>query len=392
MTDLPDMFRESLRDLADQAEPTDLYAAAVHRSRRIARREATVGTGAALLTLGVLISGLWRMPSGNPVENPPAAAGAVASRASEPATALVPDGRHGHYTPPRGPAATGTPEPRHRESRPRPEGNTPAPRSRSLADLPGQIFYQGDHVVRLSPADGDTDTVLSEASSPVGVSPDGTRIAYEADGALLVAHTDDGSIDRVAAGVSTDDQAPAWSPAGDRLLVDAEVPAVVDVGSGQITPLPGDLGDGRQFRWSGDGSKLVYATSSCGLEVAGSTATSSTPVPVVGDPAADNPDGLAACGATSVDATGSRVTVPLKSAGGTGSGDAVVDTATGDVVPLPVPGKVVGAVFDPAGNLLVRTVQAGRTRLSLLDPQNRVLVRADEPAAVHDLDLVAYTR
>jgi TolB protein len=112
---------------------------------------------------------------------------------------------------------------------------------------------------------------------------------------------------------------------------------------------------------------------------------------------ADNPDGLAACKPTSVDATGERVTVPLQTTGvsgddGSDTADAVVDTATGDVVPMPVSGTVVGAVFSPDGNLLIRTVRAGKKKLSLFAPDGTLLVQATEPAAVKDLDLLAYTR
>jgi TolB protein len=71
--------------------------------------------------------------------------------------------------------------------------------------------------------------------------------------------------------------------------------------------------------------------------------------------------------------------------------DAVVDTRTGHLVPLPVTGKVLGAVFDADGNLLVRTLRAGVPKLSLVAPDNTLLVQADEPDAVRDLELLAYT-
>jgi TolB protein len=111
----------------------------------------------------------------------------------------------------------------------------------------------------------------------------------------------------------------------------------------------------------------------------------------------DNPDGLAACKPTSVDVAGDRVTVPLQTTGETGAdspdtADAVVDTATGDVMPLPVSGSVVGAVFDPDGNLLVRSRTDDTTRLSLFTPGGTLQVQAIEPAALRDLDLLAYTR
>jgi TolB protein len=290
-----------------------------------------------------------------------------------------------------------TPPRASRPDRPRPAGSTSTPRSTSIADLPGHIFYAdtGDdgRLVRLTPGD-QPETVLSKPYATVGVSPDGTRVAYVADGSLMVADTGGGEPQQAYAGASAA-QAPAWSPDGTRLLIDATEPGVLDVATGALTPLPSGL-DGQHFRWSGDGSTLVYATAGCGLEVAESNAQTGTPVPDSGDPA-----GRAACRPVSVDATGDLVTVHLAPgtsdpAGATDSAaapaDAVLDTVTGDIVDLPVSGRIIGAVFDPAGNLLVRSVKDGKRRLSLFAPDFTLLLRAREPAALKGLSLVAYTR
>ena len=60
---MTERLSDSLRDLADTVEPADLYERAVRHSRRIARREAAVGTGAALTAIGLLAGGLWHLPS-----------------------------------------------------------------------------------------------------------------------------------------------------------------------------------------------------------------------------------------------------------------------------------------------------------------------------------------
>jgi len=240
--------------------------------------------------------------------------------------------------------------------------------------------------------------VLPDAPSSVGISPDGRRIAYVTDGRLLVSEAEGkGEAKQVAVGVIATGQAPTWSPEGGRLLVDAAAPGVLDLASGALTPLPESLAAGQHFRWSGDGNKLVYATSTCGLKLTADGADTSTTVPVLGvtQPGA-NPDDLAACKPTSVDATGRRVTVPLQTTGetvtGTDTADAVIDTTTGRPVALPVPGSVIGAVFDSDGNLLVRTEEGTRITLSLFAPGNELRVQAIEPRSVHELDLLAYTR
>ncbi|MEU8815492.1 hypothetical protein [Actinoplanes sp. NPDC048796] len=395
-----DRLRASLHDLADIAEPTDLYDRAVRRSRRIGRREAAVGTTAAVVVLAALGSGLWGLPHGSDDEAPSAAA--VAS--SPPPATVSPSRPVTREAPRPAPTMATSPvadevRPPHRGGRPKTRATTATPLSRTITDLPGHAFYrEGGTLVKLSPADGETQTVLRDTTSAVGISPDGARVAYEENGALMVGPASpDGTPKQVATGVTSPDQAPAWSPTGDRLVVTVESPAVLDLASGEITPLPAALTEGQHFRWSGDGSKLVYATSHCGLGIAGAHDESGTSVPVLGDTqTADNPDGLAACKPTSVDATGERVTVPLQSTGedaaGTDAADAVVDTATGDLVQLPVPGTIVGAVFDADGNLLVRSRDDDVTRLSLFGPDNTLKVQATEPASVRDLDLIAYTR
>jgi TolB protein len=399
----PEHLRDSLRALADDAADADLYDRAVGRSRRIAHREAVAGTVVALLMLALLSSGLWRAPARHQrPAPPPAAAGAPVAAADRAEPSAGPTGSPLPIT--AEPRETTRPAagPGKRRGLPHRPPVLPVPRSRMLADLPGHVFYQErsarPDVVRLAPSDGGTGTVLAGAPSPVGISPDGAYLAYEQDGTLLVADTRGGPARQLATGVRTSGQAPAWSPDGNRLLVAAAAPAILEVGSGVLTPLPQGLGHGRQFRWSGDGSKLVFATSYCGLQVAGSGDLAGTAVPMLGDrQPADNPDGLAACHPTSVDVTGGRVTVPLQTTGATGddgstTADAVVDTATGAVLALPVTGTVVGMVFDARGNLLVRSVRDGVRTLSLFGPDGELLVQAGESPALRDLDLLAYTR
>jgi TolB protein len=279
--------------------------------------------------------------------------------------------------------------------RPRPPATTTSPRSTAIGDLPGHLFYadaaDDGRLVRLSPGD-QPETVLSQPYATVGVSPDGSQLAYVADGNLMVVDTRGGDPRQAYSGAASAAQAPVWSPDGARLLIDAAEPGVLEVATGALTPLPDGL-DGQQFRWSGDGSTLVYATAGCGLEVAGATAQSGTPVPK-----SDDSDGRAACRPVSVDATGDLVAVqfsagtPATTDSAAAPAEAVLDTVTGDIVDLPVSGKIIGAVFGPDGDLLVRSVEDGKRRLSLFAPDFTLLLRTREPVALKDLGLVAYTR
>jgi TolB protein len=295
------------------------------------------------------------------------------------------------------PAAQSEPVKPYRPDRPRPAPSSTEPRSTSIADLPGHVFYARSDddggLVRLTPGD-QPETVFSEPFAAVGVSPDGNRVAYVANGNLMVVDTRGGEPQQAYAGIASAAQAPAWSPDGARLLFNAAEPGVLEVATGLMTPLPSGL-DGRQFRWSGDGSTLVYATAGCGLRVAEANADSGTPVPESGDA-----DGRTACRPVSVDATGDLVTVRLGESSPAAStrdsavapADAVLDTVTGDIIDVPVSGKIIGAVFDPDGNLLVRSIKSGKRTLSLFAPDFTLLLRAREPAALEELDLVAYTR
>ena len=389
----PDPLRDELRELADTVAPTDLYERSLARSRRLGRREAAVGTTAAVVALALLGSGLWQLPRSGSAPAPPAAVHPLAP--STAATAPPPAAADQNSA-----TSTRVPRPQRpdRPDRPRPAGTTTSPRSTSIADLPGHIFYAdaGDdgRLVRLTPGD-QPETVFSKPYATVGISPDGARVAYVADNQLMVVDTAGGEPQLAYSGTASAAQAPAWSPDGSRLLIDAAEPGVLDVTTGALTPLPSGL-DGQQFRWSGDGTTLVYATAGCGLEVAETTADSGTPVPE-----SDDADGRAACRPVSVDATGDLVAVRLTQnnadpAGATDSAaapaDAVVDTVTGDIVDLPVSGRIIGAVFDPAGNLLVRSVADGKRKLSLFAPDFTLLLRAREPASLKGLALVAYTR
>jgi TolB protein len=210
-----------------------------------------------------------------------------------------------------------------------------------LRDLPGKLFYRAAHggsLVRLT-GDGATATVLDKPNQAVAVSPDGTRIAYVSAGRLYVA----GSAQPVLDGqLDLGKQFPAWSPDGAKLLVATSGPRVLTVATGAVDAIPSGP-KGQDFRWSGDGSKLVLSGGR--------------------------------------DITDGRELPP----------DTVVNATTGSLEAIRVPGVVQSALFGPRGNLVVRAQDGGGRTLSVFSASGALLMQAPEPSAVQSLELVAYT-
>ncbi|BCY05765.1 hypothetical protein [Actinoplanes sp. L3-i22] len=359
-----DDLRNSLTGIADDVRYVDLHQRALGRSRQIRRNRVTAATASALAVLGLAGFGAVTLGGERPDKAPPVAASVPVS----PSTAVSID----RSSTPSGPATV----------------TMAAPRSTSLTDLTGHVFYrspQNGSVVRITGA-GDRSTVLSKANQAVAVAPDGEKIAYIANDRVYLSGSDQPA---VAAKVDLHQQLPAWSPDGAQLFVAAPDPGVLTVATGKFGPIPGGL-TGTQFHWSGDGGALVHLTDQGRLRVADRT------VPVWGEDAARNPEGLRGIPA-SVDLNGRRVTMTLSGALALDDGrplqsDTVVDTVTGELQPIPVAGDVQAAVFDTAGNLLVRAKDGDRLVLSVFAADGTLLVQAPEPGSVKDLEMLAYTK
>jgi TolB protein len=133
--------------------------------------------------------------------------------------------------------------------------------------------------------------------------------------------------------------------------------------------------------------------------VAASDGTNPRQVPVLGDDdRAVNPSGSYACIPVGASADASRVAVTLHSGDASqgsrtdeGPADSVIETATGQAVPLPVEGLVNAALFRPDGTLLIRSDDDGDTTLTLLSAADTIIARVIEPATLRDYTLVAYT-
>jgi TolB protein len=377
-------LREALGEAAEGVRNVDLYDRALARSGRLRRNRMVAATASALAVLGLAGAGLWNLPLGNRLAPPPSVASptmvspapSFSSAPPSRATSTAPSVSTSARTATTPPAAT----------------TLAVPQSKSLADLPGRVFFrtaEDGKIVRLT-ADGTTTTVLSVANETAAVAPDGTRIAYLADGKVRLA----GSTQPIFDGtVDTADQPLAWSPDGKTLLIDAPGAGVLTVASRSFAALPTGL-HGQNFRWSGDGRTLIYGTADCRLMVAGAGASSGRTVPVLGDPRSSvNPEQTAGCIPMSSDPAGDRVALPLQSVGapsGSDQADTLIDTATGTIQPVPVAGTVQALQFGPGGDLLVQSREGDRTVLSVFSPTGDLLVQARQPASITG-DLLAYT-
>jgi TolB protein len=356
---MSDDLRRSLSGIADEVRPADMYERALGRSRRIRRNRIATVSASALVVLGLAGAGMVTLAGPHRPGTPVVAA----------STGLSP--------------SAGT----------SPRVTMAVPGSRSLRDLPGKLFYRAAHggtLVRLT-GDGATATVLDKPNQAVAVSPDGTRIAYVSAGRLYVA----GSAQPVLDGqVDLGKQFPAWSPDGAKLLVATSGPRVLTVATGAVDTIPGGP-KGQDFRWSGDGSRLVYVSGGrVRLTTVGSG--SATTVPVLGDEnTGRNPEQLAAGIPASVNTDGTEITMRLSGGRDITDGrelppDTVVNATTGSLEAVRVPGVVQSALFDPRGNLVVRAQDGDGRTLSAFSPSGALLTQAPEPSAVQSLELVAY--
>ena len=119
------------------------------------------------------------------------------------------------------------------------------------------------------PLDGSTPQRLPQEyprSDPDAISPDGTRVAYDDHGSLVVAAAD-GSDAREVSGHSVLD--PVWSPTGDRIafiysekdVYKSNELRVLDVATGEVTPLAGMGGSVEiwNIQFSPEGDRILFA-------------------------------------------------------------------------------------------------------------------------------------
>lgn len=274
----------------------------------------------------------------------------------------------------------------------------------SVAGLPGWLYYADfSRVVRLA-ATG-ARTVLTGGSDSATVSPDGTHIAFvDHNNDVVIADRDGQHRRTVLHGSVQAGYEPAWSPDSQQLLV-AKGHAggnvtlgIVNIAAGTFAALP------HQFEaihplWTADGQHLGYATGTCQIGTADRDGSHARLVPVFGDlhnPA--NRQQRRSCDPYSISADGRLIAVNQRT-GDQPDGDigrdlyanAVIDTRTGANVALPVTGTISAVLFQPNGDILVRSTTKNTTLLTLLNPEHHIKAQVHEPATVNTLHLLAYT-
>ncbi|SNT66042.1 TolB protein [Asanoa hainanensis] len=359
-----DLLRNSLTEIGDQAKPVDFVDRSLARSKRIGRNRAFVSGSVAACAL-VLAGGLaWQL--------------GVPGR-SEPEPAAMPTAL---------PSVTGSPSP-----------TAAPPVQSSITGLPGWLYYSdSERLVRVTKSG--VDTVLVKDAYAASVSPDGARVAFVDKGGKVVVTDRDGRNRRtVFQGAKYYGYEPAWSPDSEQLLLakgpDGEVTkGIVTIATGRFTPLV-DQRSAIHFLWSADGRHIGYATGDCDLATADPDGGNARVVPGFGsgEPQA-NYGRRRSCDPYSISADGGLISVWQRKDQEEDSdiardliADTVIDVRTGENVGLPVRGDVTAILFQPNGDILVRT--AGK--LTLLGPDFRVKAEVPEPAAVEHLKLLAYT-
>jgi TolB protein len=243
--------------------------------------------------------------------------------------------------------------------------------------------------------------VAGVAAFTANLSPDGASIAFVDRDTVVVTDRDGQHRRAVLRGAAGEGFEPVWSPDSQRLLAvkgTAGGPVTygaVTVASGSFTPLAHQPQEALHVLWSADGKHLGYATGTCRIATADADGGNARVVPVFGDlNSAANNQKRRSCDPYSISPDGRFVAVNQRT-GDQSDGDigrdlvanAVIDTRTGANVTLPVTDPVTAVVFQPNGDILVRTT----SQLTLLNPDRTIKAQVAEPAAVKTFRLLAYT-
>jgi TolB protein len=372
-----DLLRDSLAQIGDQATPVEFLDRSLARSKRIGRNRAMITSTAVVLVLALTGGIAWQV--GRPRTNQPSPA--VGQSATPSVT----------------PSPSVSSSPSSVTSSPPPAG--------SVAGLPGWLYYtDGDRLLRLTGSG--TQTVLTSGGFTATVSPNGASIAYlDANANVVVADRDGQHHHTVLKGSIGAGWEPAWSPDSRRILTAKNLGGgrvnlgVITLDTATFTPRPHQLNDAIHPLWSADGNHLGYATGTCQLGTADADGANPHLVPVFGElNSSTNPQKRRSCDPTSISPNGRYIAVNQHT-GDQPDGDiarnltanTIIDTRTGATVSLPVPGTITTILFQPNGDILVRTTTKNAHQLTLLNPDHTIKTHLTEPATTANTQLLAYT-
>lgn len=281
----------------------------------------------------------------------------------------------------------------------------PSPTAAAPTPVIGRLFYlnPSSHNGKVQRWDGAGQQPTDLPDAFVGsvlnanVSPDGRWGSYVDDKAVLrVVDLRTGQTALSRNKVDGDGAEPAWAPDSRHLLIGdvttpppGEIIGVLDVVTGAFVKLPNQI-RGTHLTWSADGGAIAYADGSGRIFTAAADGSARRPVPGLGDGGT-----LSSFDVESVGPSAKRIALWIND-GTTPVGDvargmysnAVIDSRTGQNVPLAVSGDLSQVLFRSDGTMVVRVKGTRHDQIVLLSADGRVLTRADEPASLKDFALL----
>ncbi|MEU4402107.1 TolB family protein [Micromonospora orduensis] len=376
-------LRLDLAALADEVTSVDLRDRTLRTSRRLGIQRAVATSAAALVLIAAATGTAFAI---RPNESPPPLPADTPSVTATPSQSPSPTPSTSVDTP-AAPPSSGS------------STNTPTVQFGKLFYGPADVteaetaylrsWRPGDSPVRLLAL-----PVLA-AKGNSSISPDGRRVAWVDDRAILVVADVDGSDRQEMRSDVADSCTPVWSPDGRHLLFNSGSEpgrhGVLDTRSDKRTvEWWAERHSGCHALWSADGRSIAMAVD-VGVTLYAADGTKKRTVPGF------SVRGTRSHDIASLSPDGSRIAL-LQREPGEDSGDiarelwvnAVLDTRTGKQVALPLGGRTLRQVyFQSDGSMVVRVQTGSGYAVLLVDEDGRKVSEIAEPASLKDMQILA---